>query len=52
MLGGVDGRTLLITASETHDRAQIRANGPSGALFTVHVPIPGAGLPSIYGATP
>lgn len=50
MLGHADGRTLLITASDTHDRAQIRANGPSGALFTVRVPVPGAGLPSIYGA--
>jgi sugar lactone lactonase YvrE len=50
MLGHADGRTLLITASDTHDRAQIRANGPSGALFTVRVPVAGAGLPSIYGA--
>jgi sugar lactone lactonase YvrE len=50
MLGGTDGRTLLITASDTHDRAQIRANGPSGAVFTVHVPVAGAGLPSVYGA--
>lgn len=50
MLGGTDGRTLLITASDTHDRAQIRANGPSGALFSVRVAVPGAGLPSLYGA--
>jgi len=50
MLGGTDGRTLLITASDTHDRAEIRAKGPSGAVFTVRVPIPGAGLPSVYGA--
>jgi sugar lactone lactonase YvrE len=50
MLGGTDGRTLLITASDTHDRAQIRANGPSGAVFTVRVPVAGAGLPSVYGA--
>ena len=49
MLGGADGRTLLITASDTHDRAQIRANGPSGALFTVQVQVAGAGLPSVYG---
>lgn len=49
MLGGADGRTLLITASDTHDRAQIRANGPSGALYTVRVPVAGAGLPSVYG---
>jgi sugar lactone lactonase YvrE len=51
MLGGDDGRTLLITASDTHDRAEIRAKGPSGALFTVHVSVAGAGLPSVYGAT-
>ena len=50
MLGGTDGRTLLITASDTHDRAQIRASGPSGALYTARVPVRGAGLPSIYGA--
>jgi sugar lactone lactonase YvrE len=49
MLGGADGRTLLITASDTHDRAEIRAKGPSGALFTVRVPVAGAGLPSVYG---
>ena len=49
MLGGVDGRTLLITASDTHDRAQIRANGPSGAVFAVRVAVAGAGLPSVYG---
>lgn len=49
MLGGADGRTLLITASDTHDRAQIRANGPTGALYTVRVPVGGAGLPSVYG---
>ena len=51
MLGGADGRALLITASDTHDRAEIRAKGPSGALFTVHVSVAGAGLPSVYGAT-
>jgi sugar lactone lactonase YvrE len=50
MLGGDDGRTLLITASDTHDRAEIRANGPSGAVFTARVPVAGAGLPSIYVA--
>ena len=50
MLGGADGRTLLITASDTHDRAQIRANGPSGALYTVRVPVAGGGLPSVYVA--
>jgi sugar lactone lactonase YvrE len=52
MLGHGDGHTLLITASDTHDRAEIRANGPSGALYTVRVPVAGAGLPSIYGARP
>ena len=52
MLGGADGRTLLITAADTHDRAEIRAKGPSGALFTVRVPVGGAGLPSIYGVVP
>jgi sugar lactone lactonase YvrE len=52
MLGGADGRTLLITASDTHDRAQIRANGPSGAVYTARVAVPGGGLPSIYGARP
>jgi sugar lactone lactonase YvrE len=52
MLGGADGRTLLITASDTHDRAEIRAKGPSGALFTVRVPVAGAGLPSVYGDAP
>jgi len=50
MLGGTDGRTLLITASDTHDRAEIRAKGPSGAVFTVRVPVAGAGLPSVYAA--
>ncbi len=49
MLGGADGRTLLVTASDTHDRAQIRAKGPSGALYTARVSAPGAGLPSVYG---
>jgi len=52
MLGGADGRTLLITASDTHDRAEIRAKGPSGAVLTVRVPVAGAGLPSVYGAMP
>ena len=50
MLGSADGRTLLITASDTHDRAEIRAKGPSGALYTVRVPVAGAGLPSVYRA--
>lgn len=50
MLGHTDGRTLLITASDTHDRAEIRAKGPSGAVFTVRVSVAGSGLPSQYGA--
>jgi sugar lactone lactonase YvrE len=50
MLGGADGRTLLITASDTHDRAEIRAKGPSGAVYSVRVPVAGTGLPSVYGA--
>ena len=52
MLGGADGRTLLITASDTHDRAEIRAKGPSGAVYSVRVPVAGTGLPSVYGAAP
>ncbi len=47
MLGGDEGRTLLITASDSHDRNVIRDN-PSGRLFTVQVDVPGAGLPSWY----
>jgi sugar lactone lactonase YvrE len=47
MLGGPDGRTLLITASDSHDRSII-TNDPSGRLFTVEVAVPGAGLPSVY----
>ena len=47
MLGGADGRTLLITASESHDRNVIYDN-PTGQLFTVRVEVPGAGLPSWY----
>ena len=49
MLGGPDGRTLLITASDSYNRAVIAEN-PTGRLFTVEVAIPGAALPSIYGA--
>ncbi|HWS77362.1 MAG TPA: SMP-30/gluconolactonase/LRE family protein, partial [Thermomonas sp.] len=52
MLGGPEGRTLLITASDTHDRAEIRAKGPSGAVYSVRVPVAGSGLPSVYGAAP
>lgn len=47
MLGGADGRTLLITASDSHDRSIITHN-PSGRLFTAAVSVPGVGLPSIY----
>ena len=47
MLGGADGRTLLITASDSHDRRVISKN-PSGRLFTLEVEVPGAGLPSWY----
>lgn len=47
MLGGPDGRTLLITASDSHDRSII-TNNPSGRVFKVEVSVPGAGLPSIY----
>ena len=47
MLGGDDGRTLLITTSDSHDRNLILDN-PSGRLFTVRVDVPGAGLPSWY----
>lgn len=46
-LGGVDGRTLLITASDSYDRS-VMAGNPTGRLFTVQVAVPGAGLPSIY----
>lgn len=47
MLGGTDGRTLLITASDSHDRAIITDN-PSGRIFAVHVDVPGNALPSVY----
>ncbi len=47
MLGGPDGRTLLITASDSYNRAVIAQN-PTGRLFTVQVAVPGAGLPSVY----
>ena len=47
MLGGPEGRTLLITASDSYDRSVIAGN-PTGRLFTVEVAVPGAGLPSIY----
>lgn len=47
MLGGADGRTLLLTASDSHDRDLIRSN-PSGRIFSVEVASPGVGLPSVY----
>ena len=47
MLGGSDGRTLLITASDSHDRSIITDN-PSGRIFSVRVDIPGNSLPSVY----
>ena len=47
MPGGEDGRTLLITASDSHDRNVIYDN-PTGRLFTARVAVPGAGLPSWY----
>lgn len=47
MLGGKDGKTLLITASDSHDRNIIHDN-PSGRLFTARVDVPGTGLPSWY----
>ncbi|MEH6570695.1 MAG: SMP-30/gluconolactonase/LRE family protein [Halioglobus sp.] len=47
MLGGEDGRTLLITASDSHDRNIIYDN-PTGHLLTTDVRVPGAGLPSWY----
>lgn len=46
-LGGTDGRTLLITASDSYDRS-VMAGNPTGRLFTVQVDVPGAGLPSVY----
>ncbi len=46
-LGGADGRTLLITASDSYDRSVMAIN-PTGRLFTVHVDVPGVGLPSVY----
>jgi sugar lactone lactonase YvrE len=46
-LGGADGRTLLITASDSYDRS-VMAQNPTGRLFTVQVDVPGVGLPSVY----
>ncbi|MGA1362527.1 MAG: SMP-30/gluconolactonase/LRE family protein [Ilumatobacteraceae bacterium] len=47
MLGGDDGRTLLITASDSHDRSIINKN-PSGRIFSARVNVPGNSLPSLY----
>jgi sugar lactone lactonase YvrE len=47
MLGGADGKTLLITASDSHDRSIITDN-PSGRIFSVNVAVPGNALPSVY----
>lgn len=47
MLGGDDGKTLLITASDSHDRSVITDN-PSGRIFSVKVAVPGNSLPSVY----
>lgn len=47
MLGGSDGKTLLITASDSHDRKVIYQH-PSGRVFSVEVAVPGVGLPSWY----
>lgn len=44
MLGGADGRTLLITASDSYDRSIILDN-PSGRVFVADAPFPRAGLP-------
>lgn len=49
MLGGADGRTLLITTAATADREVLR-HMVSGRLYQVQVATPGAGLPSIYAA--
>lgn len=46
-LGGTDGRTLLITASDSYDRS-VMAGNPTGRLFMVQVDVPGVGLPSVY----
>jgi len=47
MLGGADGKTMLITASDSHDRSIITDN-PSGRIFSVNVTVPGNSLPSVY----
>ncbi|MEU6662112.1 SMP-30/gluconolactonase/LRE family protein [Streptomyces sp. NPDC046821] len=47
MLGGPDGRTLLITAAAGIDRRVVHAS-LTGTLFQVTVDVPGGALPSIY----
>jgi sugar lactone lactonase YvrE len=47
MLGGADGRTLLITGSDGHDREKLYRVS-SGVLLQAKVKIPGVGLPSLY----
>ncbi|MFE6925468.1 SMP-30/gluconolactonase/LRE family protein [Nocardia sp. NPDC057663] len=47
MLGGTDGRTLLVTAAASINRDVLHASR-TGVLYEVHVDVPGAGLPSVY----
>lgn len=47
MLGGPDGRTLLVTAAAGFDRQVLYAS-LTGTLFQVRVDVPGTALPSIY----
>lgn len=47
MLGGRDGRTLLVTAAASFDRRVVHAS-LTGALYSVEVDVPGTALPSIY----
>lgn len=47
MLGGPDGRTLLVTSAESFDRRILHAR-LTGILYQVEVDVPGTALPSIY----
>ncbi len=47
MLGGPEGRTLLITGAAAIDRRIVHAS-LTGTLFQVEVDVPGGALPSIY----
>lgn len=47
MLGGPDGRTLLVTSAASFDRRILHAR-LTGTLYQVEVDIPGTALPSIY----